>query len=434
MSGAPRRLAAEILADLLRRRLPLDDLLAIHLSRRRLKERDRAFVKALCYESCRWFHRLRFLLDQLVKERIGDLEIFCLALIGLCQLQQLEIQPYAAVYETVEAANQKPWAKGLLNAILRRYLRERKRLEAEADRDYEAQFSHPAWLRRRIETTWPRQAESVLEANNRHPPMTIRVNLTRTTLRQYAFRLAQAGLTARPIPGVPSALVLDRPVAVEALPGFAEGLVSVQDGAAQLAPYLLDLRPGQRVLDLCAAPGGKTLHLLEHCPNVREVVAVERSADRIAQLEENVARLGFQGRVRTIQADGRNLEAWWDGEPFDRILLDAPCSATGVIRRHPDIKLLRQEGEIPKLANLQAQLLDAASRCLKPGGQLLYVTCSILAQENHQQIRRWLRRNRSFRMGPLPEKWGHPTGFGLQILPGERDMDGFFYALLVAPD
>lgn len=425
-----RLLAVQVLKRLLDRHVPLDDLLEQTLDRLKLKASDRAFVKALCYETVRWFHRLKFLLDCLTHHRIEDRETELLALVGLCQLRTMAVKPYAAVSETVEAARHKPWAKGLLNAILRRYLRERKRLEVEADRNYEARYSHPAWLRRRIEDAWPNRSETILEANNRHPPMTLRVNLARTSLRAYAGLLAQHGLTARPVHGIPSALILDQPVPVKALPGFKEGLVSVQDAAAQLAAFWLDLKPGQRVLDLCAAPGGKTLHLLETCPELEEVVAIEVSADRIARLEENVRRSHFLNRVKVVHADAREVEQWWDGRPFDRILLDVPCSATGVIRRHPDIKLLRRERDIGELSKGQIELLSAAFRVLKKGGKLLYVTCSVLPAENHRVIAQWLYDQTAVYVEKLEAPWGRDVGFGRQMLPGEGDMDGFFYSRL----
>ncbi len=387
------------------------------------------FLKALCFGTLRWYHRLEFILELLLHRSIQDPETHALALVGLHQLAFMTVKPYAAVSETV-AAGRKAWARPLLNALLRGYQRQREALEAAADADCEAAVSHPAWLRRRIEQAWPHQAEAVLAANNRQPPMALRVNLMRISRQAYSQLLTSQGLVAHPVAAVESALVLEQPVPVEVLPGFAAGWVAVQDTAAQLAAPLLAVQPGQRVLDVCAAPGGKTSHILESCPQLEELVAVDSSATRLGRLWENLARTGAMSKVRVIGADAREPEAWWDGRPFDRILVDAPCSATGVIRRHPDIKVLRRESDVAALVQVQREILAAVWPLLAEGGLLLYATCSLLPEENEAQIRVFLNNHPDARCVPIETRWGEATGCGRQILPGEQDMDGFFYARL----
>lgn len=387
-----------------------------------------SFLKALCYGTLRWYHRLEFILKQLSHRPLKDPEMHALALVGLHQLAFMTVKPHAAVAETVAAG--KAWARPLLNALLRGYQRQREALEAAADADCEAAVSHPAWLRRRIEQAWPHQADAILAANNRHPPFVLRVNLARISRQAYSRLLTSQGLVAHPVATVDSALVLEQPVPVEILPGFAEGLVSVQDAAAQLAAPLLAVQPGQRVLDVCAAPGGKTLHILESCPQLEELVAVDVSEVRLGRIQENLARAGAMSAVRLICADAREPEAWWDGKPVDRILVDAPCSATGVIRRHPDIKVLRRESDAAALSGVQREILAAVWPLLAEGGLLLYATCSLLPEENEAQIQAFLNAHPDARCVPIEAPWGQATGCGRQILPGERDMDGFFYARL----
>ena len=418
-----RHLAARVVVQVLGGK-SLDDTLPPLLER--TDPKDRALLQAISYTTVRWYHRLHFILRRLLNKPLKDREIQALALVGLAQLSKMEVKPHAAVSETVAAAGRKTWAKGLLNALLRNYLRRHEELERAADQDYEAAFSHPAWLRRRIERAWPRQAGEILVANNRQPPMVLRVNLTRISREDYVRILQDTGIEAMPLAQVASAVKLAHTVAVTGLPGFAEGLVSVQDGAAQLAAPLLELQAGQRVLDVCAAPGGKTMHILEHCPEVGEVVALDIDPGRLARVRENLDRLGRDLPVKLLCGDARDPESWWDGRPFHRILLDAPCSGTGVIRRHPDIKLLRRDGDISALARLQGQILTAVWRLLAPGGMLLYATCSILPEENARQMEDFAVRHPDARPVAIGAGWGVSSGLGRQILPGE--MDGFYYA------
>ncbi len=420
-----RRLAATVVLQVLGGK-SLDQALPPRLAR--VNPGDRSLLQALCYTTVRWYHRLDFILQHLLGKPLKDQEIQALILVGLAQLSRMAIAPHAAVAETVAAVGRKRWARGLVNAVLRNYLRRREELEQAADQDYQAAFSHPAWLRRRIERAWPHQAREILSADNEHPPLVLRVNLARMGRDAYLQVLRERGIAARPMSEVASAVVLAQPVAVAELPGFAEGLVSVQDGAAQLAAPLLDLRPGCRVLDVCAAPGGKTLHMVEHCPEIGEVVALDVDSRRLARIEENLKRVGRNPPVRLLCGDARDPESWWDGRLFDRILVDAPCSGTGVVRRHPDIKLLRRDEDIPALAAMQRQILDAVWPLLKPGGVLLYATCSILPEENAGQMDAFVARHPQAETIAIETEWGMAGGIGRQILPGT--MDGFYYARL----
>jgi 16S rRNA (cytosine967-C5)-methyltransferase len=391
--------------------------------------KDKAFVQALCYGVCRYYHRLDFILNQLLDKPLKDLDVKSLALIGLYQLQFMRVKPHAAVSETVAAARKKPWAKALINALLRSYLRERDRIDRQADQEPSAAVSHPHWLIEQIQQDWPQQFSQLLSENNRQPPMVLRVNLARTNREHYLNLLAERGIGAAPVEFCASALVLDNPVSVELLPGFEQGLVSIQDTAAQLAAQLLDVQPGQRVLDVCAAPGGKAAHILESQPQLKELVAVDIDASRMQRVSENLRRLKLEASL--LVADAANPEAWWDGQPFERILLDAPCSALGVVRRHPDIKLLRRPEDIASLQSLQKHILDAVWPLLASGGVLLYATCSILKQENERQIQAFLAAHGDAAQLPIEASWGSGREFGRQIFTGESAMDGFYYARII---
>jgi 16S rRNA (cytosine967-C5)-methyltransferase len=285
-----------------------------------------------------------------------------------------------------------------------------------------AWYSHPDWLLDRLRTDWPDVWQEIAAANQRHPPFWLRVNRNRASSSDYAARLgAEFGLTTSTLPGFPDALKLDVAVPVQQLPGFAEGQVSVQDAASQLAAHLLAPEQGMRVLDACAAPGGKTAHLLECASGQLDLTALDVSAERLKQLESNLRRLGLRAKV--LVGDATEPATWWDGRPFDRILVDAPCTATGVIRRHPDIKLLRRAADIPQLVSRQRLLLERLWPLLKPDGKLLYSTCSLLQAENQALVADFLVAG----MAQLDP--GTPAP-GLQLLPGARDTDGFYYALM----
>ncbi len=391
--------------------------------------RDRGLLRELCYGVCRWQPRLQALLDRLLARPLASAEqsVRSLLLIGLYQLWHLRIPEHAAVAETVAAARQlrKTWAVGLINAVLRSALRQRAELTEALATDPAARTAHPRWLLERLRRDWPDDWSAIVAANNAHPPFALRVNQRQLEREAYRLRLAEAGRAAKPVPGVVTALVLAEPVEAATLPGFAEGWVSVQDAAAQLAAPLLAVQPGMRVLDACAAPGGKTGHLLECVPDL-ELTALDLDAGRLEQVRDNLHRLRLTAQL--VVGDAGRPGYWWDGLPYDRILLDAPCSATGVIRRHPDIKLLRRESDIAALAKRQGAILASLWPLLRPGGRLLYATCSVLRQENEQVVAAFLATHPDADEQPIAADWGRALPHGRQILPGEADMDGFYYA------
>jgi 16S rRNA (cytosine967-C5)-methyltransferase len=390
--------------------------------------KDRAFIQALCYGVCRQFHRLDFILSQLLDKPLKDTDVKALALVGLYQLKFMRVKPHAAVSETVLATRKKPWAKSLINAVLRTYLREQEGLEHKADKFPVAALSHPDWLIKQIEQDWSEQALQILQENNQQPPMALRVNLSKISLEGYLQLLTEQDIAAQTVSFCPSAIILDKPVPVDLLPGFVDGSVSVQDTAAQLAAGLLNVQPGHRVLDVCAAPGGKAAHILESQAQLKELVAVDIDESRMQRVSENLQRLNLQAKL--VVGDGANPQSWWDGKPFDRILLDAPCSALGVIRRHPDIKLLRRAEDIGQLQALQKAILQAVWPLLAHGGLMVYATCSILKQENEQQVKAFLAEYSDAVELPIEAEWGTTGACGRQILTGESAMDGFYYALI----
>ena len=391
-------------------------------------DKDRAFIQALCYGVCRNFHRLDYILSQMLDKPLKDLDVKALALIGLYQLKFMRVKSHAAVSETVLAARKKPWAKALINALLRSYLRGQEGFEQKADNVKSALVSHPDWLIQQIEQDWPMQAQQIFQQNNEQPPMALRVNLANISQYQYLQKLRDQGIEAEAVSFCRSAILLNKPAVVDILPGFSEGWVSVQDTAAQLAAELLDVQIGHRVLDVCAAPGGKAAHILEHQPKVRELVAVDIDKLRLQRVNDNFQRLKLSAKL--IVGDASKPEDWWDGQLFDRILLDVPCSALGVIRRHPDIKLLRRAEDISTLQVLQQRIMTAVWPLLAPGGIMLYATCSILKQENEQQIEAFLATNANAIEVPINADWGLVRRYGRQILTGESVMDGFYYALI----
>jgi len=393
--------------------------------------RDAALLQELVFGTARWYFRLDALLALLLRKPLKprDLDIRCLLLAGLYQLDKLSLPQRVAVNETVQAvrALDKDWASALVNAVLRGFQRDRARLDDAIAGDPAARYAHPAWLIDLLRRDWPQHWEAMLSANNARPPLCLRVNRRRITRAEYLERLAEHALLAEPLAWTSQGIRLSSPVVVDALPGFRNGDVSVQDGAAQLAAGLLQLAPGQRVLDACAAPGGKTAQVIESEPSAR-VTAVDIDAGRLSRAGESLARLGLQAEL--VAGDAGNPDGWWDGRPYERILLDVPCSATGVIRRHPDIKLLRRSADVTKLVVRQAAILRAVWPLLAPGGMLLYCTCSVLDAENSGQIGRFMERQLDAAEIPIDAPWGHVCVHGRQILPGEDEMDGFYFACL----
>ncbi len=386
---------------------------------------DKAFVQAVCYGVCRYYHRLQFILMQLVDKPIKDAEIYALALVGLYQLAFMRVKTHAAVSETVLATRKKSWAKPLINAVLRRYLREQENLESQANSSPVALHSHPKWLISRVENDWGNEkAAQIFQANNQFPPMMLRINRLQTIRENYLQQLAALEIEAEAVENCPAAIRLVKPVAVTALPNFESGAVSVQDTSAQFAAGLLELKAGQRILDLCAAPAGKTAHILESQPNL-ECVAVDIDATRMQRVETNLKRLNLSATL--IVGDATQPESWWNGKLFDRILVDAPCSALGVIRRHPDIKILRRAEDLVALPALQYAILNAAWSMLAEGGLLVYATCSILKAENEDQIAHFLTENANAQEISFDS---NPAKHGWQILTSDQNGDGFYYARL----
>ena len=421
-----RQLAVKVLQAVIGDGQSLTEAFAVFLPR--IPPSQRGFVQALCYGVCRDYLRLQFLSEQILDKpfRKKDLDIQLLLLTGLFQLRSMRVKPHAAVAETVAAVGRKRWAKAVVNAVLRHYLREQAALESAADKSWWSQYSHPDWLIDRLKQNWGKQTETILQANNQPGPMSLRVNLGRISREDYLALLAAENIPAEPLTAVDSGIVLTQALAVEQLPGFAEGLVSVQDGAAQLAAVLLDVEPGNAVLDMCAAPGGKTTAILERQPDIK-LLALDISDKRLTKVQENLTRLKLQAECQC--ADVSQTGAWCR-QTYDRILLDAPCSAVGVIRRHPDIKRLRRPGDIETLAETQQQMLELAWHALKPGGILLYATCSVLKQENEQQLIGFLAQHADATEWPLDVEWGVAQQSGRQLLPGQHSMDGFYYARL----
>lgn len=391
--------------------------------------RDRALLSALLHAGARWWLRFDIALDALLQQplRTREPQVHALLVLGLVQLEILGLPSYAAVAATVDAARAlgKPKLANLVNAVLRRWLRERDTRSAALDRDALARSAHPRWLLDAFGADWPACRDAILDANNAEAPLTLRVNRRRAERTAYLQRLLDDGIAASASDTLPDALTLDESTDVSALPGYADGAFSVQDGAAQLAAELLGARDGMRVLDACAAPGGKSAHILERADV--DLLALDSDARRLARVRTNLDRLGLSATL--CQGDASVVQNWWDGRLFERILLDVPCSATGVIRRQPDIKLHRRASDIAALAAGQTRLLDALWPLLNSGGRLVYATCSLLAAENGAQIAAFLARHADAHPCPVLPAW-HAAGAGRQNLPGESGMDGFFYAVV----
>ena len=427
----PRLAAARALTAVLAGKASLASSLPTQLER--VSDRDKGLVQELAFGTARWQPRLSALAAALLSKpfRKADQDVEALLLVGLYQLLYTRIPAHAAISETVGCATalKKPWAKGLLNAVLRRAQREAETLLPSLEKDPVVLTAHPRWLQKSLKAFWPDDWLNICNAYNIHPPFTLRVNQKHGSRDSYLARLNAAGIAAQATAFSPDGITLAAACEVTALPDFATGAVSVQDEAAQLAAQLLLLEPKQRVLDACCAPGGKTCHILESQADLGEVVAIDLEPQRLQRVEENLARLQLDATL--LAGDARATEQWWNGEVFQRILLDAPCSATGVIRRHPDIKLTRQADDIAALAQLQGELLDALWPTLADNGILLYATCSTLPTENTEVIAAFLQRTKDAQELPFTATFGQAQPHGRQLLAQVDGHDGFYYARLI---
>ncbi|MFK8051861.1 MAG: 16S rRNA (cytosine(967)-C(5))-methyltransferase RsmB [Woeseiaceae bacterium] len=435
-SAAIRASAALAVADVLQRGRSLDEAQASGLAK--LAPEAKPLFMALTFGVLRHYRALEWLLGRLLRKPLGKkaAAAHALLLVGLYELWQMRTAEHAVVSETVNAMQRLkfPAMRGLCNAVLRRFSRERESLLSALSGTVESiRLSHPDWLASTLKQDWPERYPDILEANNERAPMWLRVNTRHSTTADYLAALTDRGIEASSPVDLPGAIKLAKPVDVADLPGFSDGWVSVQDLAPQLVGWLSGVRPGLRVLDACSAPGGKAAHLLELADNELDLTALDIDETRLGRVKETFDRLGLTGRC--LAADASKPNDWWDGEPFDLILIDAPCSATGVIRRHPDIKALRRQDDIAALAVRQRDLLAALAPLLASDGCLLYATCSILRAENHEVIARFIEdspdmrlnnelRNDNIRglMAPHPQ--------GLQMLPGDQSADGFFVSLM----
>ncbi|MGI9289224.1 MAG: 16S rRNA (cytosine(967)-C(5))-methyltransferase RsmB [Pseudomonadales bacterium] len=426
-----RAVAAQIIGNILQHKGSLSVLLPQHTAG--LPPTDVAFTKELCFGVLRWYFQLHAALQSLLAKplRKKDLDVYALLLIGAYQLSHLRTPAHAALSQTVEACRtvDKSWATGLVNGVMRKY--ERNQATLFDTLTVNEQLAHPSWLSERIKRAWPQDNEAILRANNERPPLTLRINRLRGSREDYLRELEGLNVKAHPCRYASQAIIVEEAVNVQALPGFANGRVSVQDEGAQLAAPLLDLQRSQSVLDACAAPGGKTCHMLELQPEL-QLLSIDIKPQRLARVQENLDRL--QLKAQLLAANLAEPESWRRGEHegklFDRILLDVPCSATGVIRRHPDIKFLRQDKDIEPLTQTQCKLLQVAWNLLKPGGKLLYSTCSILPDENEQIIEAFIAQATDASHETIQAPWGRACHYGRQLLPTVDAYDGFFYALL----
>lgn len=431
VNQSAREIVTRVLTDVISNRKHLDTSLAIYLTT--IDDvRTKSLVQEISYGVMRWYYQLDSILNLLISKPLKnkDTDLKVLLLSGIYQIKFLRTPDYATINESVETSKAigKPWATKLINAILRRYQREQSEIEKKIS-DYDvSHFAFPAWLLNKIADQWPEHWQTILTASNQHPPMHLRLNTQIQSGESYLKLLKSNGINATLSTVSKTGILLNKAMNVEDIPGFIKGNISVQDTGAQLAAPLLDCLPGHRVLDACAAPGGKTGNLLERYPKMSELVAIDVDEKRVKLVTENLRRLNKRATI--IKADIMDLNAWWDGMSFDRILLDAPCSASGIIRRHPDIKYLRTKEQIPMLLKTQKSLLETLWQVLNIRGKLLYCTCSIFKEECSEQIAQFINQYNNARLLPIDAYSGVNTNYGHQILPGMDESDGFFYSLL----
>jgi len=442
----PRLTVHHVLTDVISSGRSLDYALNKHNVAKDPKHR--ALISAISFGVCRWLPKLQAILSLLLKKplRKKDNDVEILLYIGLYQLLDMRIAEHAAVSETVTVSKKlrKAWSKNLVNGVLREFLREKDAILEKVLLSNQGKFAHPDWLISKIQQAWPAQATELFTANNTQAAMTLRVNTHFTDVNCYRELLDDQNQAAIQTRYSKVGLTLKKACDVKDLPNFSDGYVSVQDEAPQLAAFLLEPQSGDRILDACAAPGGKTCHILEQQPDIAECVALDISTNRLTKITENLTRLNLTATL--ITGDAADPDQWWDGTQFNRILIDAPCSATGVIRRHPDIKILRQEQDIATLVATQQQILHSLWPLLKPGGMLLYCTCSILPIENTELIEHFIKITDDAQETKIDAQWGIAQPVGRQILPGSpqlnkitfeesielntENMDGFYYALI----
>lgn len=426
-----RHVATQVLTQVLEQKIPLTECLDTGLAHL-ADSRDKALAQALCYGVLRWLPQLQAILKPYLRKPLKetDTDIQVLLYLGIFQQLYMRIPDHAVLDTTVNMVRvlNKDWAAGFVNAILRNFQRQKERRLSELAASESASLAHPRWILKRLQVEWPDRWLALAKANNTQAPLVLRVNQRRISRDAYLRHLQTAQITAQSIPYTECGIALDQALDVYELPGFAQGWVSVQDGSAQLVATLLDVPKQARVLDACAAPGGKTAHVLEQF-DPATLIALDLDATRVQKITENLQRLGLTAEVRC--ANATRPKTWWDGQLFERILLDAPCSGSGIIRRHPDIKYLRQPDDVTVVSTRQLKLLEALWPLLAEHGKLLYVTCSVFAEENHLQIQKFLVRHSDAQEVPILAPWGYALPVGRQMLPQEGSpFDGFYYVCI----
>lgn len=427
----PRAIAAHIIHQVCYKGISLSDAFD---NAKIKKNKASPFIKEICFGTIRFWLSLQSILKQLLEKPLKktDKDIECLLCIGLYQLRYMTIKKYAIVNETVEIARElkKSWATGLVNKILRRMIAEKMNPVGMT-----AEYAHPNWLIDKIKSTHPQEWQTILKANNHKAPLFLRVNQIKITTEAFQQLLSENQIQSETVLNLKNALLLPNPIPIEKIPGFSEGFFSVQDASGQKVIEYLDLHDSHSVLDACAAPGSKTTHILEKYPKIKKLISIDISESRLQKIKENIKRLQLNtSNHKLITADIEKIDKEFPMETFDRILLDAPCSATGVIRRHPDIKLLRKKTDIPILAKQQLKMLNTLWPLLKKGGKLLYTTCSILSEENSDVIKLFLSLHADASALPLDTSWGKACEYGQQVITGDRGRDGFYYALIEKMD
>lgn len=431
-----RQIAIKVITNILLEHGSLSTQLARHQAD--VANEHIPLLKELCFGVCRQYPTLNSVALSLLAHPFEekDTDLYATLLLGLYQLSYMNTPDHAAVHETVEACRllKKDWATKLMNAVLRRYQREEQDILDNLSSMPSIEYNQPKWFVKRINKHWAEDLEQIIEASNTHPPMCLRVNESCVSRETYQKMLKEQGIESDTGSFSASSLYLKSAVRVGQLPNFEEGFVSVQDEAAQLSAHILSPSSGEKILDACAAPGGKTGHLLEKGKGI-ELTAVELEPWRMEKIESNLERLGYSAHL--ICADAGDLDAWWEGEQFDKILLDVPCSATGVIRRNPDIKINRKPADINELVVIQRDILTQVWKTLKPGGFMLYATCSLMPEENEQQVHQFLETQLNAKERPLNTlndhtdiEWGKEVSHGRQLFPTLESHDGFYYCLL----